>query len=306
MANFFEHVVSLIESSQPAVLGVITRVKGSSPQKPGAKALFLPDGRIIGTLGGGCLEAEIQKRAIASLQTKKPEAFDLLLDHDFGWDDGLICGGKVFGLILPQALLQTKEMWFKLADRKESVHWGISSDFEIIENPTNQKLLYEEKIDPPIHLWIAGAGHIAKALAPLTLSLDFDVTIFDDRSTLANYENFSKNTFLKTDYWENLLKIQPNKNQTTFGIVVTRGHKHDALVLRHWIQYPFSFLGMIGSKRKIQIIRDHFIQEKFATETMLDRVQCPVGLSIEAQSPQEIAVSIAGQLIQARANLRFN
>jgi len=304
MANFFEHVVPLIQSSQSAVLSIITRVKGSSPQKPGAKALFLPDGRIIGTLGGGCLEAEIQKRAIASLQTKKPEAFDLLLDHDFGWDDGLICGGKVFGLILPQALLQTKELWSKLAERKKSVHWGISSNFEVMENPTNQKLLYEEHTHPPVHLWIAGAGHIAKALTPLALDLDFAVTIFDDRPTLANYENFPNKTQIKSDYWENLLKIQPPKNQTTFGIIVTRGHKHDALVLRHWIQYPFAFLGMIGSKRKVQIIRNHFLQEKLATETMFDRVQCPVGLQIEAQSPQEIAVSIAGQLIEARADLQ--
>lgn len=303
MANFFEHVVALMQSSQPAVLGVITRVKGSSPQKPGAKALFLPDGRIIGTLGGGCLEAEIQKRAIASLKTEKPEAFDLLLDHDFGWDDGLICGGKVFGLILPLALTQTKELWSKLSERKESVHWGIDEDFRVIENPTDQKLFYEEKTNPSVNLWIAGAGHIAKALAPLALSLDFAVTVFDDRPALANYENFPKKIQLKTDYWENLLKLHSDKNQVTFGIIVTRGHKHDALVLRHWIQQPFAFLGMIGSKRKIQIIRDHFIQEKLATATMLERVQCPVGLTIEAQSPQEIAVSIAGQLIQARAKL---
>lgn len=303
MANFFEHVVALMQSSQPAVLGIITRVKGSSPQKAGAKALFLPDGRIIGTLGGGCLEAEIQKRAIASLKTEKPEAFDLLLDHDFGWDDGLICGGKVFGLILPQALLQTKELWSKLADRKESVHWGINSDFKMIENPTNEQLFYEETANPPIHLWIAGAGHIAKALAPLALSLDFAVTVFDDRPALASYQNFPKKIQLETDYWENLLKLHPDKNQVTFGIIVTRGHKHDALVLRHWIQQPFAFLGMIGSKRKIQMIRDHFIQEKLATATLFDRVQCPVGVAIEAQSPQEIAVSIAGQLIQARATL---
>ena len=303
MANFFEQIVALTQPAQPAVLGIITRIKGSSPQKTGAKALFLPDGRIIGTLGGGCLEAEIQKRAIASLQTQKPETFDLLLDHDFGWDDGLICGGKVFGLILPQALSQAKALWLKLANREQSVHWGINSDFEILENPINQKLIYEEKAIPPVHLWIAGAGHIAKALVPLALSLDFAVTVFDDRPALANHENFPKNTHLQTDYWDNLLKIAPAKNQVTFGVIVTRGHKHDALVLRHWIQNPFAFLGMIGSKRKVQIIRDHFLQDKLATEAMLDRVQCPIGLEIEAQSPQEIAVSIASQLIQSRASL---
>ena len=88
---------------------LISGVKGSSPQKVGAKALFYSDGRIKGTLGGGCLEAEIQQRAIQSLRTGEPATFDLLLDHDFGWDDGLICGGKVFGVILPNAQKRGRE-----------------------------------------------------------------------------------------------------------------------------------------------------------------------------------------------------
>ena len=99
----FDSLAEAARQRESVCLGVITGVRGSSPQKIGAKALFYPDGRIQGTLGGGCLEAEIQQRAIRSLQTNEPSTFDLLLDHDFGWDDGLICGGKVFGVILPNA-----------------------------------------------------------------------------------------------------------------------------------------------------------------------------------------------------------
>src|SRR4051812_25132156 len=99
----FDALAKAARDNEPVVLGIITGVKGSSPQKVGAKALFYADGRIKGTLGGGCLEAEIQQRAIQTLRTGKAETFDLLLDHDFGWDDGLICGGKVLGLILPNA-----------------------------------------------------------------------------------------------------------------------------------------------------------------------------------------------------------
>src|SRR5881394_3816654 len=91
----FEALAEAARKDEPVTLGIISGVKGSSPQKVGAKALFYSDGRIKGTLGGGCLEAEIQQRAIQSLRGGKPETFDLLLDHDFGWDDGLICGGKV-------------------------------------------------------------------------------------------------------------------------------------------------------------------------------------------------------------------
>src|SRR5437764_15370771 len=96
----FEALAEAARNSEPVSLGVISGVKGSSPQKVGAKALFYSDGRIKGTLGGGCLEAEIQQRAILALCTGQASTFDLLLDHDFGWDDGLICGGKVFGLLL--------------------------------------------------------------------------------------------------------------------------------------------------------------------------------------------------------------
>src|SRR5690349_3354313 len=93
----FKALAEAARSGEPVALGIISGVKGSSPQKLGAKALFYTDGRIEGTMGGGCLEAEIQQRAIQSLKTGQPAQFDLLLDHDFGWDDGLICGGRVQG-----------------------------------------------------------------------------------------------------------------------------------------------------------------------------------------------------------------
>src|SRR5216684_5138448 len=95
----FQALAEAARKGEPVALGIISGVKGSSPQKKGAKALFFADGRIKGTLGGGCLEAEIQDRARRALLTQTPATFELVLDHDFGWDDGLICGGKVCGLI---------------------------------------------------------------------------------------------------------------------------------------------------------------------------------------------------------------
>src|SRR5665213_1904870 len=103
MVHFYEQFVDELRRNPRLALGIISGVKGSSPQKKGAKALFFPDDRIIGTLGGGCLEAEIRWRARQALASGRPEKLELTLDHDFGWDDGLICGGTVFGLILPRA-----------------------------------------------------------------------------------------------------------------------------------------------------------------------------------------------------------
>src|SRR5437764_7073686 len=121
----FQALADAARSGESVALGIITGVKGSSPQKLGAKALFYRDGRIKGTLGGGCLEAEIQHRAIQSLGTGQPSTFDLLLDHDFGWDDGLICGGKVFGVILPNAQNAGEKFWRELAARNSTLTWGV-------------------------------------------------------------------------------------------------------------------------------------------------------------------------------------
>src|SRR5262249_61897633 len=115
----FQALAEAAEADEPVTLGIISGVKGSSPQKVGAKAVFYADGRIKGTLGGGCLEAEIQHRAVQSLRTGQGETFDLLLDHDFGWDDGLMCGGKVSGVILPNAQAAGEAFWGELAGRQQ-------------------------------------------------------------------------------------------------------------------------------------------------------------------------------------------
>ena len=297
-------------TNEPVALGIICRVKGSSPQKIGAKALFYTDGRIQGTLGGGCLEAEIQQRAIQSLRANQPAKFDLLLDHDFGWDDGLICGGKVEGLILPNAQTLGAQFWTTLAERDAVVTWGVARDYSIsrfeeldVKNAAGQsECLYSETVHPLCAFWIAGAGHIAQAVAPLALQLDFQVTVFDDRPALASPRFFPGEVVLRSDVWEELLAF-PMPDRPAFGLIVTRGHRHDALVLQHWIHKPFRFLGMIGSSRKARIIFEHFKEEKIATAEALQRVACPVGLKIGAKSVNEIAVSIMAQFIDKRAEL---
>jgi len=302
----FQSLAEAARSGEPVALGIITGVKGSSPQKIGAKALFYADGRIKGTLGGGCLEAEIQQRAVQSLRTGQGATFDLLLDHDFGWDDGLMCGGKVCGLILPNAQKAGAEFWDELAGRKKTLAWGVGGDFSLASVPLTEGCdwLYRETVTAPCALWIAGAGHIAQAVAPLALLLDFNVTVFDDRPALVNHQSFPAEVILQAEVWEKLLAL-PLPATPSFGLIVTRGHRHDALVLKEWIHRPFLFLGMIGSARKARLMFDHFTDEKLATPEALARVTCPVGVKIRSQSPQEIAVSIMAQFIDKRAELVY-
>jgi xanthine dehydrogenase accessory factor len=95
----------------------------------------------------------------------------------------------------------------------------------------------------------------------------------------------------------------PLPDVPSFGLIVTRGHRHDALVLKDWIRKPFLFLGMIGSGRKARTIFEHFLEEQIATSEQLLRVSCPVGIKIRSQSVPEIAVSIMAQFIDKRAEL---
>src|SRR6266478_1296904 len=136
----FQALAEAARNGEPVALGIISGVKGSSPQKIGAKALFYGDGRIKGTLGGGCLEAEIQQRAVQSLRSSEASTFDLLLDHDFGWDDGLICGGKVFGVILPNAQQMGETFWTELAERRTVLVWGVRKDFSIEALPGTSQI----------------------------------------------------------------------------------------------------------------------------------------------------------------------
>jgi xanthine dehydrogenase accessory factor len=305
----FQALADAARDREPVALGIITGVKGSSPQKVGAKALFYSDGRIKGTLGGGCLEAEIQQRAIESLRTGDASAFDLLLDHDFGWDDGLICGGKVFGVILPNAQQAGETFWQQLAERAAALTWGVKKNFSVAACEdaapgagSSANWQYRETVTPPCALWIAGAGHIAQAVAPLALQLDFNVAVFDDRLALANHDFFPDEVRLNVGQWEKLCAL-PLPDVPSFALIVTRGHRHDALVLRDWIHKPFLFLGMIGSARKARTIFEHFTEEKLATPEELQRVVCPVGIRIRSQSVPEIAVSIMAQFIEKRAEL---
>jgi xanthine dehydrogenase accessory factor len=303
MAGFYDQLVAALDEGRPFALALISGTKGSSPQRVGAKALFFPEGKVVGTLGGGCLEAEVHARAKQALQTGQAATFDILLDHDFGWDDGLICGGRVFGLILPRAA-EAGELWRKLATVTAAARWGVKEDFSIAlaENFGNGRWLYQETVAPPTALWIAGSGHVAQAVAPLALKLDFAVTIFDDRPELANHDFFPPETHLRVGGWHDLLKASPD-DSPAFGLIVTRGHQHDALVLSEWIHRPFVFLGMIGSRRKARIMREQFIRQKIARAEEFDRVACPVGLDIGAASTPEIAVSVLAQFIQKRKEL---
>jgi xanthine dehydrogenase accessory factor len=160
-------------------------------------------------------------------------------------------------------------------------------------------LFFLEPVFPLLHLIIAGAGHIGRALAHVAGRLDFEVTVIDDRAEFANSGNIPEaDHILVNDIGEELKRIK--KNSDTYVVIVTRGHKDDASALKPCIGSSLAYVGMIGSKNKIASMRKDFIDNIWATAEQWDTIHTPVGIDIKSTTVEEIAISIAAQLILVR------
>ncbi len=160
-------------------------------------------------------------------------------------------------------------------------------------------LLFLEPVIPPPRLIIAGAGHIGKALSQIGSTLDFEVTIIDDRPEFANADNIpSANHIITGDIGNAIEKIE--KEDDTFIVIVTRGHRDDGKALKACIGSDAAYIGMIGSKTKIALMHGEFIGNGWTTEEQWKRIFAPIGLDIRSKTVEEIAVSIAAQLVQVR------
>jgi xanthine dehydrogenase accessory factor len=157
-----------------------------------------------------------------------------------------------------------------------------------------------EPVVPLPRLVIAGAGHIGRALSHLGRLLDFEVTVIDDRKEYANHANLpdAANIIVK-DIGEAMR--EETKDSNTYITIVTRGHSHDADALRPCIGTPAAYVGMMGSKKKVARMREEFIKNKWATEEQWKGICTPVGLEIGSKTIEEIAVSIAAELVLRRS-----
>ncbi len=159
--------------------------------------------------------------------------------------------------------------------------------------------LFLEPVFPPQKLIIAGAGHIGKALAHLGKLIGFEVTVIDDRPEYANKDNIPDASHIIVDDVNKAMR-ELRKSMDTFVVIVTRGHKDDAEALKICIGSDLAYLGMIGSRNKIMAMREDFIKNGWATAEQWATVFSPIGLEINSRTVEEIAISIAAQLIQVK------
>ncbi len=155
-----------------------------------------------------------------------------------------------------------------------------------------------ECFHPVARLLVLGGGHIAQPLVKIASLLNYEITVIDDRPAFANSERFPSAKEVICDDFVRALKYQKIDPGTSV-VIVTRGHKHDLDCLKHVLRYEPGYVGMIGSRRRIKLVREHLIESGYPPDRV-DRVYMPIGLDIGAETPEEIAVSIAAQLVEVR------
>lgn len=339
MKKLLQDINALLQADEDIVLTTISGQSGSTPRVIGAKMLVKRDGTITGTIGGGIVEAAAIKEAAKcfELQESRLRFFDLT-NGDAAESD-MICGGKltVFLEYIPadnnnrkifQSLYDTISGGKRAAlvcglngtdierfvvdakgtPSRSDVPAGLLAEVKRIRTSTSAAAVIKHEGSEYLvsyfsvngQLFIVGCGHVATCTAEAAAKVGFRVTAMDDRVEFANSDRFPTADEIRVLHSFDNCFADYDINTESFLVIVTRGHMHDLDVLEQALKTDAGYIGMIGSRKKRDAIYTRLL-EKGVTQEQLNRVNCPIGLPIEADTPEEIAVSITAELIYKRA-----
>ncbi|MHC1781331.1 MAG: XdhC family aldehyde oxidoreductase maturation factor [Anaerolineaceae bacterium] len=339
MKQLIQEMSKIFSTGQSFVLATVVTNNGSVPREAGAKMLVRPDGSTAGTVGGGILEARVEELARDILKTHACVVREFKFTGKDAATMDAICGGQVEVLVewfdgadaSTGALL--KDMQDSVSSRRKAwlvtelpddganrpgrclvhLHGEITGglpagmDEETVVACSRPNLLsvgprrvMVEPLDPSGSVFIFGAGHVSRSLAEFTRAVGFWTVVLDDRPEFANRERFpTVDQIIVLDSFNGVMdKIAVDGD--SYLVIVTRGHLNDRHVLGQALKTGAGYIGMIGSKRKIALIYEQLLKDGF-TEEDIRRVTAPIGLDIAAETPEEIGISIAAELIKMRA-----
>ena len=341
MKKIILEMAALKQSGQPFALATVISRKGSAPRSAGARMLVRQDGSTLGTVGGGILEARVEQFAKAVFLSRHATIQEFEFSGTDAASMDAICGGQVEVLVewldpadprtgriiqeLQLVVEQRRTSWLVTTvfdQEKTTQHTLIDQDRKIlgelppsltVENviATRQSALInldrQKVLIEPINIegtaYIFGAGHVSRSLAEFTRAVGFWTVVLDDRAEYTTPRRFpTADELIVLDAYENILeKIQIDRD--SFVVIVTRGHLDDFKVLAQILQSNAGYIGMIGSRRKCELIFDELRKLGF-NQSDLQRVHAPIGVAIDAETPEEIGISIVAEMIQNRAKLR--
>jgi xanthine dehydrogenase accessory factor len=317
LKKLYSGIYEAVRSGEDVVMVSVIGESGSTPRGAGARMAVRKDGTSAGTIGGGAVEYRATHLAAEALEEKKSYVHGFRLRQNDIADLGMICGGdlEVFfqyikGNSENEALF--KEIIFQL-DRDENswlvteIHdtdiWKMRISHDIAGPKEGKGIRYfEEPLTKAGKVCIFGGGHISQKLVPVLDSVGFRCVVIDDKPEFANEALFPKaQKAVVADFGNFGSRIEINPSD--YVVILTRGHKNDYDVLAQALMTDACYIGLVGSRTKIGKTRERLAQDGFPVEAF-DRVYAPIGTAIKAETPEEIAISIAGEMIRVRAELR--
>lgn len=338
--NIFQKAAELLKSGESFAFATIITQDGSTPRSSGSKMIITKNETFF-TIGGGGMEGDVIKRAREDVfVNKKPVIHFYCLRGDEAATTDFICGGDLEVMIdymdagdpnnlnvfteAAEAFSSGVLAWlitildsgagerqFGLSHQKKGLigdlHATESINLDHVSNPLHSTIHGEDDgniryILDPVHIggtcYLFGGGHVSYAVANVLRTLEFHTVVIDDRPEFANKERFPFCDTLVIPEYKDLDQIKTN--QDSYIIILTRGHQFDREVLEWALKQDRYYLGMIGSKTKRNTIYG-ILRSQGVTQEELDKVFSPIGMAIDAQTPEEIAISIAGELIRERA-----
>jgi xanthine dehydrogenase accessory factor len=321
---------------RPAALATVARQRGSLPMASDAKMLVTPDGGRVGTVGGGCVEADVTDQALEALAAGQPRLVRHTLNADVAGDLGLSCGGTVelfleplitgadaaalYGAVADAIANRTAGTvltaldWshgphkaLYLADRLRAVgNWPVSpvppaacaAPAASAAVLDHDSGLFIEPIPRVPRLILFGAGHVGAEIARAAAATDFHVVVVDDRADFANATRFP---------WAAQVIVRDLRaalddlvlDEDDHVIACTRGHAMDALIIERTAASAARYVGMLGSRRKQAVIWKA-LETAGVPRSALERVKVPIGEGIGADTPGEIGIAVMAELIRLR------
>ncbi len=314
-------ILEAIDNGRKFALAVVMKSSGSVPREAGTKALIDESGTIQGTIGGGLLESEARRLAVESLQTNRPASFDFRFAGANAELNDPVCGGTMRVLIDPDTArnragyaaaaeaVRRRQRGFLLTavdgdreapqvivdwvqtDSPPSTGWRATkvSDSEVLAEP----------VVPAARLLIAGGGHVGQALAQQASLVGFEVIVVEDRAEFVDPSRYPPDVTTRCGAFGEALAEFPI-DRDTYVAIVGRGHPVDMKALVACIDSPAAYIGMMGSRRKVALVRKALLESGQATAGQFAQVYAPIGLSLGAETVPEIAASIVAQLVAVR------
>lgn len=333
MREMFHRISEKLSSGEDLVLVTVIASSGATPRGAGARMLVGREGRICGTIGGGAVEYRSEQMAARVLADKQSFEHGFNLTKDDVQKLGMICGGAVtvfFGFLeagdrqtldiarkAEEYFAAGRNLWL-ISDiahdgriglfTQEDGYVGIDApDWlrdQLGRHPSriqrDGRDLYAEQINSSGRVYVFGCGHVAQELVPVLAHVGFRCVALDDRPEFARKELFPDAEDVILCDFERLSE-SITVTEEDYVCVMTRGHAFDAVVQAQMLMTDACYIGVIGSARKKAGVYQRLKEEYGFADEVFSRITSPIGLPIKAETPAEIAVSIAAQMIEFRA-----